>query len=140
MKQALGRTRTDDLHLTMVLLYQLSYKGTLNSGSCNPRAGNGTRTRDPQLGRLMLWPTELFPRILLPTSDTRPANFNPVPCVLVGRAGFEPAKAEPTDLQSVPFDHSGTSPTSKTRPPHKATSRNRTENLLITNQLLCQLS
>ena len=29
---------------------------------------------------------------------------------LVGREGFEPSKAEPTDLQSVPFGHSGISP------------------------------
>ncbi len=29
---------------------------------------------------------------------------------VVGRAGFEPAKAEPTDLQSVPFDRFGTDP------------------------------
>ena len=29
---------------------------------------------------------------------------------LVGRAGFEPAKAEPSDLQSDPFGHSGISP------------------------------
>ena len=29
---------------------------------------------------------------------------------LVGRGGFEPPKASPTDLQSVPFDRSGTSP------------------------------
>jgi hypothetical protein len=29
---------------------------------------------------------------------------------MVGRAGFEPAKALPTDLQSVPFDRSGISP------------------------------
>ncbi len=29
---------------------------------------------------------------------------------MVGRAGFEPAKAEPTDLQSVPFDRFGISP------------------------------
>jgi hypothetical protein len=28
----------------------------------------------------------------------------------MGRTGFEPAKAVPTDLQSAPFDHSGTSP------------------------------
>ena len=28
----------------------------------------------------------------------------------MGRGGFEPPKAEPTDLQSVPFGHSGTSP------------------------------
>jgi hypothetical protein len=29
---------------------------------------------------------------------------------LVERGGFEPPKAEPADLQSAPFDHSGTSP------------------------------
>ena len=29
---------------------------------------------------------------------------------MVGRGGFEPPKASPTDLQSVPFDRSGTSP------------------------------
>ena len=31
---------------------------------------------------------------------------------MVGRGGFEPPKAEPTDLQSVPFGHSGISPAS----------------------------
>jgi hypothetical protein len=31
----------------------------------------------------------------------------------VGRAGFEPTKAEPTDLQSAPFDRFGISPISK---------------------------
>ncbi len=30
----------------------------------------------------------------------------------MGSAGFEPAKAEPTDLQSAPFDRSGNSPMS----------------------------
>ena len=30
--------------------------------------------------------------------------------LMVGRTGFEPAKAEPTDLQSVPFGRSGISP------------------------------
>ncbi len=41
----------------------------------------------------------------------------------MGRGGFEPPKALPTDLQSVPFGHSGTSPqliqfgkTTKTQP------------------------
>ena len=33
---------------------------------------------------------------------------------LVGRAGFEPAKAEPSDLQSDPFGRSGTSPLART--------------------------
>lgn len=31
---------------------------------------------------------------------------------MVARVGFEPTKAEPTDLQSVPFNHSGISPLS----------------------------
>ena len=38
-----------NLFLTKEVLYQLSYVGS--SG-----AGNGTRTRNPQLGRLTLWP------------------------------------------------------------------------------------
>ena len=29
---------------------------------------------------------------------------------MVERGGFEPPKAEPADLQSAPFNHSGTSP------------------------------
>ncbi len=29
---------------------------------------------------------------------------------ILGREGFEPSKALPTDLQSAPFGHSGTSP------------------------------
>ena len=32
---------------------------------------------------------------------------------MVGREGFEPPKAEPADLQSAPFDHSGTYPTAQ---------------------------
>ena len=60
---------------------------------------------------------------------------------LVEEGGFEPPKAMPTDLQSAPFGHSGT-------PPYISTvlnffgagERNRTINLLITNQLLCRLS
>ena len=47
--------------------------------------------------------------------------------------GFEPPKQLATDLQSAPFGHSGNHP-------HKADKRTRTVNLLITNQLLCQLS
>ena len=47
--------------------------------------------------------------------------------------GFDPPKQNAADLQSVPFGHSGI-------PPYKADDRTRTDNLLITNQLLCQLS
>ena len=48
--------------------------------------------------------------------------------------GFEPPKQFAADLQSVPFGHSGS------HPYEKADERTRTVNLLITNQLLCQLS
>ena len=54
---------------------------------------------------------------------------------LVGEGGFEPPKPKATDLQSAPFDRSGI-------PPYKigAGGRIRTPDLLITNQLLYQLS
>ena len=76
----------------------------------------------------------------------------------MGGGGFEPPKALPADLQSVPFGHSGIRPlyvirgTAKRGIPYdlffkyyrqktgKADDRTRTDNLLITNQLLCQLS
>ena len=71
---------------------------------------------------------------------------------MVGDAGFEPAKALPTDLQSAPFGHSGNLPQSRQQQPHAierkvnprltngAGGRIRTPDLLITNQLLYQLS
>ena len=54
--------------------------------------------------------------------------------ILVDRGGFEPPKSVTTDLQSVPFGRSGTCPYIG------AGDWNRTHNLLITSQLLCQLS
>ena len=55
----------------------------------------------------------------------------------MGRGGFEPPKSLTTDLQSVPFGRSGTFPYKIN---FGAGDWNRTRNLLITNQLLCQLS
>ena len=54
---------------------------------------------------------------------------------LVEEGGFEPPKSVTTDLQSAPFGRSGT-------PPYLigAGGRIRTPDLLITNQLLYQLS
>ena len=52
--------------------------------------------------------------------------------LVVGEDGFEPSKSVTTDLQSAPFGRSGTLP--------GAGDGTRTRNLLITNQLLCQLS
>ena len=73
---------------------------------------------------------------------------------MVEGEGFEPSKAEPSDLQSDPFDRSGTPPTrgwifsrfhqglSREFPPvfRGAGSGTRTHDLLITSQLLYQLS
>ena len=60
----------------------------------------------------------------------------------MGRGGFEPPKAVPTDLQSAPFGHSGTLPHILYSIVNKngAGGRTRTPDLLITNQLLYQLS
>ena len=57
---------------------------------------------------------------------------------MVGEGGFEPPKSLTTDLQSVPFGHSGTLPYSLLK--SGAGGRTRTPDLLITNQLLYQLS
>ena len=66
----------------------------------------------------------------------------------MGRGGFEPPKQFAADLQSVPFGHSGICPYTIYAIVSviilsiitKADDRTRTDNLLITNQLLCQLS
>ena len=54
---------------------------------------------------------------------------------MVEKGGFEPPNPEGADLQSAAFSHFATSPKN-----NGADYRNRTYNLLITNQLLCQLS
>ena len=59
----------------------------------------------------------------------------------MGRDGFEPSKSVTADLQSAPFGHSGTYPYDiPLDPKGGAGDGTRTRNLLITNQLLCQLS
>ena len=59
----------------------------------------------------------------------------------MGDGGFEPPKALPADLQSVPFGHSGNPPnTICNLNTGGAGGRTRTPDLLITNQLLYQLS
>ena len=59
---------------------------------------------------------------------------------LVGEGGFEPPKSLTTDLQSAPFGHSGIPPYSIIVLVGGAGRRIRTPDLLITNQLLYQLS
>ena len=99
-KQAQERDRTADLVLTKDVLYRLSYLGIevemdghWPSAIRKIGAGNGIRTRDPELGRLALYQLSY-------SRNTK----------MVEREGFEPSKALPADLQSAPFGHSGTSP------------------------------
>ena len=61
--------------------------------------------------------------------------------ILVGGGGFEPPKSETSDLQSDAFGHSAIRPyICLNYWCFGAGDWNRTRNLLITNQLLCQLS
>ena len=85
----------------------------------------------------------------LTAAGTRVAHFHqakpPYQAVrrfcLVGAGGFEPPKSSTTDLQSAPFGHSGTLPYAIVLLKEVgAGRRTRTPDLLITNQLLYQLS
>ena len=81
----------------------------------------------------------------------KPAERELLTAGVVGESGFEPLKSSTTDLQSAPFGHSGTLPY-KPLPvwlgmsmrlrlsASGAGERTRTPDLLITNQLLYQLS
>ncbi len=71
-QKAQERDRTADLVLTKDVLYRLSYLGASRAWNAIG-AGNGTRTRDPELGRLALYQL----------SYSR---------MMVERAGFEPTK------------------------------------------------
>ena len=72
---------------------------------------------------------------LEPESSAYANSAIPAKKKMVGGDGFEPSKSVTADLQSAPFGHSGTRPYEV-----GAGDGNRTCNLLITNQLLCQLS
>ena len=63
------------------------------------RAGDETRTRDPQLGRLMLY--QLSYARLLPASCMK-QTVQAVNVKLVGVVGFEPTQLKAPDLQSGP--------------------------------------
>jgi hypothetical protein len=59
---------------------------------------------------------------------------------MVEGGGFEPPKSMTTDLQSVPFGRSGIPPDEEPLFTTGADDGTRTRNLLITSQLLYQLS
>ena len=87
------------------MLYQLSYVGNLFlwNACLTAGAGDGSRTRDVQLGRLELYQLSYSRKSLLLVCVKSLV-------VLVDGEGFEPSKPVATDLQSVPFDRSGTRP------------------------------
>ncbi len=106
-----------NLFLTKEALYQLSYAGNLFITQRQiQNIWSGRRDLNP---RHPAWKAEALPTELLPQ-------------MVVG-GGFDPPKASPTDLQSVPFGRSGT-------PPYRASRGTRTPDQLITNQPLYQLS
>jgi hypothetical protein len=68
-----------------------------------------------------------------------PYQLGYAPVIMVERTGFEPVKSETTDLQSAPFGQLGYLSTFNNIE-FGAGDGTRTRNLLITSQLLCQLS
>ena len=65
------------------------------------RAKDGSRTRNLQLGRLELYQLSYFRLILLQCDNH---------CLACGDRRIRTSEARATDLQSVPFGHSGISP------------------------------
>jgi hypothetical protein len=62
------------------------------------------------------WKAEVLPLNYTRLSlSPRASNNSCIFLHLVEGGGFEPPKAEPSDLQSDPFDHSGTPPEIKPR-------------------------
>lgn len=80
-------------------------------------SGKPGSNRPPTAWKAVALPNELFP------------------LKAVGEEGFEPPKAAPTDLQSAPFDRSGTPPIIFNKLT-RAGGGIRTPDQLITNQLL----
>ena len=81
----------------------ISRKGKSLEPSWSGKRGSNPR---PSAWKADALPSELFP----PLNPKRLYSSVPSVYLLVGRGGFEPPKAEPSDLQSDPFGHSGTSP------------------------------
>ena len=79
----------------MLIFTQTGYnkKTRLRAGYCVTEE-SGRRVSNPLP---TAWKAVALPNELLPQGD-------------VGGGGFEPPKASPTDLQSAPFDRSGTLP------------------------------
>ena len=95
MSGADRQIRTADLTLTKGALYQLSHISVTQKME---------RTARIELAALA-WKAKV-----LPLYDVRTLAHIPYQAKVVEGAGFEPAKAEPSDLQSDPVDRLGTPP------------------------------
>ena len=141
--RANDQNRTDDLILTMDVLYRLSYIGLMKSF----RAEDGARTRHPQLGRLVLYQMSYF-RLLMGLGLYSVFCHSQSPNLLWGEEDSNLRSRKTTDLQSVPFGHSGIPPGKMLRllesfglpsdlfhsKNYRADGGTRTPDLLITNQ------
>jgi hypothetical protein len=92
-------------------------------------AKDGSRTRNLQLGRLELYQLSYFRLFSYSKFTIDKCKYSS------GDRRIRTSEVETTDLQSVPFGHSGISPFCK-----RAEEGTRTPDLLITNQWLYQLS
>ena len=115
--------RTLDPLIKSQLLYHLSYRDSIRLG----QRGSNSRMRESKSLALPLGYAPICPSFNIIT------HYAVFCKKMVETGGFEPPNPEGADLQSAAFSHFATSPLS-------ADNRNRTYNLLITNQLLCQLS
>ena len=86
------------------------------------------------------WKAEVIAIIRYPQNNFTLTYGYPNIEKMVEGGGFEPPKAEPSDLQSDPFGHSGTPPEFFYIETDGADTKSRTRDLLITSQLLYQLS
>jgi hypothetical protein len=91
-----------------------------NQNQCQTGAGEGNRTLVVSLENFCST-IELHPQAFLSTQRPKrschnaaqlnyPQKIKAKRIILVEGEGFEPSKAEPSDLQSDPFDRSGTPP------------------------------
>ena len=89
-------------------------RGDRGEGATRIETGRSVVVRVPSWGRCRRVDGAAFPPGLPPIRGPNRATGRRRR--LVGEAGFEPAKAEPSDLQSDPFDRSGIPPPGESEP------------------------
>ena len=133
-----------NLFLTKEALYRLSYVGRkcnlvmVTPEPCSRKRFNkkvkalAWSGRRDSNSRHPAWKAGALPTELLPLAclSNKTCSLHPTYMVVVVGGGFEPPKAWPADLQSAPFDHSGTPPFFV----FGASGGTRTPDPLITNQ------